>query len=118
MDMRWSAADQQFREDVREFIAAELTPELRKAGRSLTSVYADYSVGMKWQRILHRRGWAAPAWPGEYGGCRCGGPPPCSFAHSKPSPAEPRRPPPGRAGGCAALSPPLTAHVARPPTSR
>src|SRR5258708_38403258 len=70
MDMRWSAADQQFREDVREFIAAELTPELRKAGRSLTSVYADYSVGMKWQRILHRRGWAAPAWPVEYGGCR------------------------------------------------
>src|SRR5258708_39273291 len=68
MDMRWSAADQQFREDVREFIAAELTPELRKAGRSLTSVYADYSVGMKWQRILHRRGWAAPAWPVEYGG--------------------------------------------------
>jgi len=69
MDMRWSAADQQFREDVREFIAAELTPELRKAGRSLTSVYADHGVGMKWQRILHSRGWAAPAWPVEYGGC-------------------------------------------------
>src|SRR5258706_11651517 len=69
MDMSWSTADQQFREDVREFIAAELTPELRKAGRSLTSVYADYSVGMKWQRILNIRGWAAPAWPVEYGGC-------------------------------------------------
>ncbi len=68
MDMSWSTADQQFREDVREFIAAELTPELRKAGRSLTSVYADYSVGMKWQRILNIRGWAAPAWPVEYGG--------------------------------------------------
>ncbi len=69
MDLSWSAADTRFREEVREFIAAELTPDLRKAGRSMTSVYADYDVGMKWQRILHKRGWAAPAWPVEYGGC-------------------------------------------------
>jgi len=69
MDISWSAADQRFREDVREFIAAELTLDLRKAGRSLTSVYAGYEIGMKWQRILHKRGWAAPAWPIEYGGC-------------------------------------------------
>jgi alkylation response protein AidB-like acyl-CoA dehydrogenase len=69
MDISWSAADQHFREEVREFVAAELTADLRKAGRSLTSVYAEYDVGMKWQRILHKRGWAAPAWPVEYGGC-------------------------------------------------
>ena len=69
MDLSWSAADTRFREEVREFIAAELAPDLRKAGRSMTSVYADYDVGMKWQRILHKRGWAAPAWPVEYGGC-------------------------------------------------
>jgi len=69
MDMSWSAPDLRFREDVREFIAAELTPDLRKAGRSMTSVYANFDVGMKWQRILHKRGWAAPAWPVEYGGC-------------------------------------------------
>ncbi|MGZ5924517.1 MAG: acyl-CoA dehydrogenase family protein [Rhizomicrobium sp.] len=69
MDLSWSAADTRFREEVREFIAAELTPDLRKAGRSMTSVYADYDVGMNWQRILHKRGWAAPAWPVEYGGC-------------------------------------------------
>jgi hypothetical protein len=25
---------------------------------------------MRWQRILHARGCAAPAWPVEYGGCR------------------------------------------------
>jgi len=69
MDLSWSASDAQFREEVRDFLAAELTPDLRKAGRALTSVYADYDVGMTWQRILHRRGWAAPAWPVEYGGC-------------------------------------------------
>ena len=48
MDLSWSAADTRFREEVRDFIAAELTPDLRKAGRSMTSVYADYDVGMKW----------------------------------------------------------------------
>lgn len=35
----------------------------------LTSVYADYAIGMAWQRILHARGWVAPAWPVEHGGC-------------------------------------------------
>ena len=69
MNIDWSAEDLAFRDEVRAFIAAELTPELRRAGNSLTSVYADYAVGMGWQKILHRRGWAAPAWPVEFGGC-------------------------------------------------
>jgi alkylation response protein AidB-like acyl-CoA dehydrogenase len=35
----------------------------------MTSVYADHEASMQWQRILHARGWAAPAWPVEHGGC-------------------------------------------------
>ena len=35
----------------------------------MTSVYADHDASMEWQQILHERGWAAPAWPVEYGGC-------------------------------------------------
>ena len=35
----------------------------------MTSVYADHEASMAWQAILHERGWAAPAWPVEYGGC-------------------------------------------------
>jgi len=35
----------------------------------MTSVYSDYATAMAWQRILHAKGWAAPAWPVEYGGC-------------------------------------------------
>ncbi|MEI9885021.1 MAG: acyl-CoA dehydrogenase family protein [Rhizomicrobium sp.] len=69
MDLSWSAADTRFRDEVRDFLAAELTPDLRKAGKTMTSVYADYDVGMAWQRILHKKGWAAPAWPVEHGGC-------------------------------------------------
>ena len=35
----------------------------------MTSVYSDHEASLEWQRILHERGWAAPAWPVEYGGC-------------------------------------------------
>ncbi|MEE3852799.1 acyl-CoA dehydrogenase family protein [Gordonia sp. LSe1-13] len=68
MDMTWSDADNAFRDEVREFMEANLTPDLRAAGRLRTSVYADHEASMKWQAILHERGWAAPAWPVEYGG--------------------------------------------------
>ena len=69
MDLTWSAADMAFRDEVRGFLDEKLTPELRRAGRLMTSVYADHEASMEWQRILHERGWAAPAWPVEHGGC-------------------------------------------------
>ena len=69
MGSGWSAADEAFRTEVREFLDRELTPELRRAGRLMTSVYADHDASMAWQAILHRRGWAAPEWPVEHGGC-------------------------------------------------
>ncbi|WP_445188643.1 acyl-CoA dehydrogenase family protein [Pseudonocardia sp. Cha107L01] len=69
METGWSAVDLAFRDEVRAFLDRELTPELRRAGRLMTSVYADHEASMAWQRILHGRGWAAPGWPVEYGGC-------------------------------------------------
>src|SRR5215218_6851496 len=69
MDLAWSATDLAFRDEVRAFLDEKLTPELRQAGRLMTSVYADHEASMQWQRILHERGWAAPGWPVQYGGC-------------------------------------------------
>ena len=69
MDLSWSAKDLQFRDEVRAFLDEKLTPDLRQAGRLMTSVYADHEASMAWQAILHERGWAAPAWPVEHGGC-------------------------------------------------
>ncbi|MCV7345570.1 acyl-CoA dehydrogenase family protein [Mycolicibacterium rhodesiae] len=69
MDLSWSAKDLEFQDEVRAFLAEKLTPDLRQAGRLMTSVYADHEASMAWQAILHERGWAAPAWPVEYGGC-------------------------------------------------
>jgi alkylation response protein AidB-like acyl-CoA dehydrogenase len=69
VDLDWSAADLAFRDEVRAFLAEKLTPDLRQAGRLMTSVYAEHDASMRWQAILHERGWAAPGWPVEHGGC-------------------------------------------------
>lgn len=68
MDLNWSEAELQFRDEVRAFLDANLTEELRDTGRWMTSVYADHERALTWQRILHAKGWAAPAWPREHGG--------------------------------------------------
>lgn len=57
-----------FRDEVRRFLDDELTEELREASRATAGTITDYVSGMAWQRILHRRGWAAPSWPAEQGG--------------------------------------------------
>ncbi len=69
METLASEDDLAFREEVRAFLHDALTPALRAAGSSMTSVYSDSATAIAWQRILHARGWAAPAWPVEWGGC-------------------------------------------------
>nr|WP_232792989.1 acyl-CoA dehydrogenase family protein [Caulobacter hibisci] len=66
--MELSAEDLAFRDAVRAFIDANLTPRLREAGRRMTSVFCDKAQSLAWQRILHEKGWAAPTWPVEHGG--------------------------------------------------
>ncbi|WP_067548143.1 acyl-CoA dehydrogenase family protein [Nocardia crassostreae] len=70
MDLDWSPDDLAFRDEVRRFLNEKLTDDLRRAGRLATSVYPDHEASMRWQEILHAQGWAAPAWPVKYGGCR------------------------------------------------
>jgi len=57
-----------FREDVRAFLRDNLTDDLVRATRRATSVFAEPEVSLKWQAILHARGWAAIDWPVEFGG--------------------------------------------------
>lgn len=72
MDMNWSPADLAFRDEVRAFLDAELTPDLRRVAERMTSVYALPAISLEWQKRLHRKGWVAPHWPQEYGGCGWG----------------------------------------------
>lgn len=68
MNLEFSHEDAAFRDEVRAFLAESLTPELRAAGKLTTSVFTDKPYSLAWQRILYKKGWAAPAWPVEYGG--------------------------------------------------
>ena len=69
MDMEWTPEEHAFRDEVQRFLDAHLTEKIRSAGKLMTSVYADHDASIEWQRILAAKGWAAPAWPVEHGGC-------------------------------------------------
>jgi alkylation response protein AidB-like acyl-CoA dehydrogenase len=69
MELAFGPKDAAFRDEVRSFLDEKLTPELRAVGKRMTSVYADYDTTMAWHKELHAKGWVAPAWPVEYGGC-------------------------------------------------
>jgi acyl-CoA dehydrogenase len=68
MNLDLSPEELAFRDEVRAFLDASLTPELREAGRRATSVFMDKRYSLAWQKILHAKGWVAPSWPKEYGG--------------------------------------------------
>lgn len=69
MRLDWSEDDLKFRDEVREFLDRELTPDLKAAAAGMTSVYAPPHVAIAWQKKLHARGWVAPGYPVEWGGC-------------------------------------------------
>ncbi|MFM5949311.1 MAG: acyl-CoA dehydrogenase family protein [Novosphingobium sp.] len=57
-----------FRAEVRSFLDESLPPELARAGKRATSVFAHPDHSIPWQKILTARGWGAIDWPVEYGG--------------------------------------------------
>jgi len=66
MDLRFTAAEMVFRDDVRTFFRSAIPQAIRdkvSEGRHLAK--ADIVTA---QRILHARGWAVPHWPLEWGG--------------------------------------------------
>src|SRR3954463_8886766 len=66
MDLNYSAEERAFREEVREWLRANLPADLRDK----VSGYAHLSKEdlLRWHRILAQKGWIAPAWPEEWGG--------------------------------------------------
>ncbi len=68
MDLALGADDLAFQGEVRQFIADNLPPDVREAGRRTGGVFAEFGAGMRWHRMLAGRGWSAPSWPKEHGG--------------------------------------------------
>ncbi|MDR6840544.1 acyl-CoA dehydrogenase family protein [Pseudoxanthomonas sacheonensis] len=67
MDLDFNLEEQAFRDEVRQFLAAELPADIRdRMSRDDASQIRDDIV--RWQKILHAKGWGAPAWPVEFGG--------------------------------------------------
>jgi alkylation response protein AidB-like acyl-CoA dehydrogenase len=66
MDLSFTPEEIAFREEVRTFIHENLPSRLqRKVARG---EHLDKADTLEWQKILHKRGWGAPAWPKKYGG--------------------------------------------------
>ena len=66
MDLNYTAEEEGFRAEVREFLRKELPQAVAdklRLGRRLTK---DDMVD--WQKTLYRRGWGAGMWPKRFGG--------------------------------------------------
>ncbi len=68
MDLRFSADDLAFRDEVRAFLAAKLNARLREGAANTPSVFVEPDITREWLALLAERGWAAPHWPVEDGG--------------------------------------------------
>ena len=67
MDLDFNAEELAFRDEVRHFLAAELPADISgRVGRGDHRHVPDDTT--RWQKILHAKGWGAPAWPVEFGG--------------------------------------------------
>jgi pimeloyl-CoA dehydrogenase large subunit len=67
MDLRFTPEEIAFRDELRSFFRNEVPLEIRKKvieGRGLSK--QDMVTAHK---LLHKRGWAVPNWPKEWGGC-------------------------------------------------
>lgn len=67
MDIKFSADDLAFRDEVREFFATEYDADAAQEASGDSGEAYKASV-IAWQKKLHAKGWIAPGWPVEYGG--------------------------------------------------
>ncbi|MCH1541522.1 MAG: acyl-CoA dehydrogenase family protein [Alphaproteobacteria bacterium] len=68
MDMQLKKQDAAFQQEVRMFLDENLDAELREAGQKTSGISSAHAPLMRWHKILHKKGWVAPAWPQAFGG--------------------------------------------------
>ena len=68
MDLSFSTDELAFRDEVRDFIARNLTEDARRGQRLTPSALTEKAVFDSWHAALYKRGWVAPYWPKEHGG--------------------------------------------------
>ncbi len=65
MNLEFSPEEVAFRAEVRAFIEENYPEEMRGAGSREDLTREQF---LAWHKVLGQKGWAAPAWPTEYGG--------------------------------------------------
>jgi acyl-CoA dehydrogenase len=68
MNLEYTEAEQQFRQEVRQFMQDKMPDYIKVAHKSNSGLFLEKKEGLEWQEVLARRGWAAPHWPQEKGG--------------------------------------------------
>ncbi len=66
MDLGYSKEENEFREEVRNFLAENLPERISEKVRLGKRLDRDDMA--QWHAILNERGWLAPGWPAEHGG--------------------------------------------------
>jgi len=66
MDLRFTAEETDFRQEVRAFFEKALPLDIRR--KTALGQRISKEEMLRWVRILHDRGWATPAWAPEWGG--------------------------------------------------
>jgi alkylation response protein AidB-like acyl-CoA dehydrogenase len=66
MDLEFTAAEEEFRREVREFAHAAVAGDVHAAVGRGEDATREAITG--WQRALNARGWGAPNWPEQFGG--------------------------------------------------
>jgi alkylation response protein AidB-like acyl-CoA dehydrogenase len=66
MDLKYTAAEEAFRVEVRAFLEAKLPADIRSR-MSLGKRFVKDDM-IRWQKILHAHGWGAVMWPQRFGG--------------------------------------------------
>ncbi len=64
MDIEFTAEDNAFRAEVRQFIEENYPKDLIGKDRA----ELDREDYLAWHKILYKKGWVAPSWPAEFGG--------------------------------------------------
>jgi len=66
MDLRFTPEELAFRDEVRSFIRDNFPADARQ--RLIEGKHSTKEDIVTWQRILYKKGWAAPHWPKAWGG--------------------------------------------------
>jgi alkylation response protein AidB-like acyl-CoA dehydrogenase len=66
MDLSYTPEQDQFREEVRSWIAEAMPATMKKHAEDGANF--EHAEVMEWHKILYSKGWAAPGWPEEVGG--------------------------------------------------